>query len=49
MSVSAHSRTKQRNHSARMLAPEQPPAPVLARLLLVAIVLVSLGLAVLPF
>ena len=33
----------------RMLAPEQPPAPALARLLLVAIVLVSLGLAVLPF
>ena len=49
MSVSAHSRTKQRNHSARMLAPEQPPSAALARLLLVAIVLVSLGLAVLPF
>jgi Peptidase family M28 len=50
MSASANPYRERRSRNAGgPLAAEQPPAPVLARLVLVAIVLVSLGLAVLPF
>jgi hypothetical protein len=49
MSASANRNRKRGSRSPRVLAPEQPPAPVLTQLALVAILLVSFGLAVLPF
>jgi hypothetical protein len=49
MSASANRYREQGSRNERLLAPEPPPARALARLLLVAIVLVCLGLAVLPF
>jgi Peptidase family M28 len=49
MSASANRYREQGTRSERFPAPEPQPAPALARLLLVAIVLVSFGLAVLPF
>jgi acetylornithine deacetylase/succinyl-diaminopimelate desuccinylase-like protein len=49
MSASADSYREERSRSVRVLTAEQPPAPVVARLVLVAMVLVLLGLAQVPF